>query len=314
MPNKLLAYSLIAALAASASACEPSREPKFQFDPAKTRTEAGIRGTSTEGGVESGDLDSRVAKLEAENAKNAEALAFLNQVYGQQKQQREAQEASVAAPDAMFAIDVSGDPFDGPADAPVTLVKAYDFACPYCAMASAPLKQLVKDYGGKLRVVYMNFVVHPDTATNAHLASCAAWEQKKFMEFKDAFWEKGFNAYKATRDVSKMAEANILEIAKGIGGVDIAKFTADMKGDKCKQLIQRDMAELSKFGTNATPAFYINGQPYSQGLEVAAFKGVIDQKLKEVESSGVPGNQYYQKVVMEKGEKKFRSIKDKKPS
>jgi protein-disulfide isomerase len=312
MPNKLLAYSLIAALAASASACEDSREPKFQFDPAKTRAESGV--SASGGAADSGDLASRVAKLEAENAKNSEAMAFLNQVYGQQKQQREAQEATVPAPDAMFAIDVSGDPFDGPADAPVTLVKAYDFACPYCEVASAPLKQLVKDYGGKLRVVYKNFVVHPDTATTAHLASCAAWEQKKFMEFKDAFWEKGFNAYKATRDPSKMNEASVLEIAKGVGGLDMNKFTTDMKGEKCKKLIEADMAELTKFGTNATPSFYINGQPYSQGLEISAFKSVIDQKLKEVESSGTPGNQYYQKVVMEKGEKKFRSIKDKKPS
>lgn len=309
MPNKLLAYSLIAALAASASACEDTRSPKFQFDPAQTRAEA-----EAGGGADSGDLATRVRKLEEINTKNAEAMAFLNQVYGQQKQQREAQEATVPAPDAVFAIDVTGDPFDGPANAPVTLVKAYDFACPYCEMASAPLKQLVKDYNGKLRVIYKNFVVHPDTATQAHLASCAAWEQKKFMEFKDAFWEKGFGAYRNSRDPSKMAESNILEIAKGIGGLDINKFTTDMKGDKCKQLVDRDMAELTKFGTNATPSFYINGQPYQQGLEVAAFKKVIDEKLKEVESSGVPGDQYYQKVVMEKGEKKFRSIKDKKPS
>ena len=79
-------------------------------------------------------------------------------------------------------------------------------------------------------------------------------------------------------------------------------------------LIDRDQEELTKFGTNATPSFYINGQPYQQGLEVSSFKRVIDAKLKEVEASGVPADQYYQKVVIEKGEKKFRSIKDKKPS
>ena len=308
MPNKLLAYSLIAALAASASACHDTREPDHKFDTAKTRAEAQMGG-----GAESGDLASRVKRLEEESSKNAEAMAFLNQVFSQQKQQREQQEASVAAPDAVFAIDIAGDPFDGPAEAPVTLVKAYDFACPYCQMANDPLKQLVKDYNGKLRVIYKNFVVHPDTATAAHLASCAAWEQKKFMEFKDAFWEKGFGAYRTSRDPSKMGEGNIIEIAKSLN-LDVNKFTADMKGEKCKKLVDGDMAELTKFGVNATPSFYINGQPYSSGLEVSAFKKVIDEKLKEAEASGVPANEYYQKVVMEKGEKKFRSVKDKKPS
>lgn len=265
------------------------------------------------GGGGGGDLEARVKRLEAESAKNADAMAFLNQVYGQQKAQQEAQQAQMPAPDAMFAIDITGDPYDGPADAPVTLVKAFDFACPYCEMANAPMKELVKEYNGKLRVVYKNFVVHPQTATDAHLASCAAWEQKKYMQFKDAFWEKGFNEYKKSRDQSKMSEANILTIAQGLG-LNMDKFKADMKGEKCKQLIDRDMAELTKFGTNATPTFYINGQPYQSGLEPAAFKSVIDQKLKEVEASGVPGKDYYQKVVIEKGEKKFRSMKDPKPS
>jgi hypothetical protein len=53
----------------------------------------------------------------------------------------------------------------------------------------------VKEYDGKVRVVFKNLVVHPQV-TNAHLAGCAAGKQGKFQQFKAVFWEKGFKARK----------------------------------------------------------------------------------------------------------------------
>ena len=80
-----------------------------------------------------GNLEARVKKLEETNAKYAEALDFLQKVYGQQKQQQQAQEREEPAPDAMFAVDVKPSVdaglVEGPAaGAPVTIVEAWDFA------------------------------------------------------------------------------------------------------------------------------------------------------------------------------------------
>jgi hypothetical protein len=79
-----------------------------------------------------GDLEARVKKLEESNAKYAEALDFLQQVYGQQKQQQQAEEREEPAPDATFAVDIApditGGQVEGPATACVTLVEAWDFA------------------------------------------------------------------------------------------------------------------------------------------------------------------------------------------
>ena len=80
-----------------------------------------------------GNLEARVKKLEETNAKYAEALDFLQKVYGQQKQQQQAQEREETAPDAMFAVDVKSSVDAGlvegpPAGAPVTIVEAWDFA------------------------------------------------------------------------------------------------------------------------------------------------------------------------------------------
>src|SRR5438067_12444720 len=53
-----------------------------------------------------------------------------------------------------YSVPVDGDAFDGPADAKVTLVKAYDYACPYCEKVRDTMTELRKKYGNDLRVVY----------------------------------------------------------------------------------------------------------------------------------------------------------------
>ena len=73
-------------------------------------------------------LEDRIKALEAENAKNHDAMAFLQQAYAQQKAQQDEQDAKEPAPDAIFAVDITGDQVDGPDDALVTIVEAWDFA------------------------------------------------------------------------------------------------------------------------------------------------------------------------------------------
>jgi len=154
--------------------------------------------------------------------------------------------------------------------------------------------------------VFKNMVVHPQVVTKAHLAGCAAGKQGKFAEFKNAWWEDAFANRKFDDDV-------INSIAKKIG-LDMNKFKADWDGADCKKLIADDAAELSKFHVNSTPTFFINGQHVGGALPKENFKQIIDEKLKVAEASGVTGAEYYDKEVMGKGEKQFRSKKDPKPA
>ena len=151
-------------------------------------------------------------------------------------------------------------------------------------------------------------VVHPQVVTDAHHAGCAAAKQGKFVEFKNAWWEKAYG----THDPAKMGVDNIMVIAKDIGA-DTAKFKADMDGAECKAQIETDMSELAKWHVSGTPFFFINGQTINGALPKDVFKRVIDEKLKIAEASGVPGASYYDKEIMEKGEKQFRSKAEPKP-
>ena len=155
----------------------------------------------------------------------------------------------------------------------------------------------MKEYNGKVRVVFKNMVVHP-SVMNAHLAGCAAAKQGKFNQFTKVFWEKGFKA-------RKMDDANIEAIAKEVG-VNIDKWKADKDSQACKDLIAADMQELKKFKVNATPAFFVNGTFVGGALPKQNFKQMVDEKLKTAEGQ----NDYYDKVIMATGDKQFRSKMD----
>jgi protein-disulfide isomerase len=307
------------ALVAALTACEQGRS---RLDVSAKSTEAPSAAgqtppaPATKPGLKidrSGNVEQQLARLQDAYDRNAEAMDFLAKVYGQQKAQQQAQQREEPAEDAMFAVNVADDvkagQVDGPASAPVTIVKAFYFACPYCQRVAPTMNELVKDYAGKVRVVYANLLIHPP-ARPAHLASCAAAKQGKYMAFKDAFWDKGFGPYAASggKDSSSLGEDNIVKIAEGVG-LDTARLKTDMASPECAARIEHDLAELVKFHVDSTPMFFINGKPFAGAVPKADLEHVIDAQLKVVEASGVPGADYYRKVVLGKGEKQFRGNK-----
>jgi protein-disulfide isomerase len=159
--------------------------------------------------------------------------------------------------------------------------------------------------------VFKNMVVHPQVVTDAHHAGCAAGKQGKFVAFKNAFWEKAYGPYSSQHDPSKLGIDNIMAIAKDIG-LDTGKLKTDMESADCKAQVDGDAAELQKFHVNSTPSFFINGKPLNGALPKEAFKKIIDEQLQVAQASGVPGASYYEKEVMGKGEKQFRSKMDRK--
>jgi protein-disulfide isomerase len=155
------------------------------------------------------------------------------------------------------------------------------------------LEELLKEYEGKVRVVYKHMVVHPQQVALTHAVACAAAKQGKFKEFYRAFWDRGYNQ-------RQFGEEPTFRIA-GEVGVDVERAKSDLEA--CQGVVQADEAELRKFKVNGTPAFFINGEFIGGGMPKDRFKVIIDKKLQIAQSSGVPGASYYDVEIRGKGQK-----------
>jgi len=204
-------------------------------------------------------------------------------------------------PAKVYAVGVDGAPAVGPATAPVTVVIAYEYACPWCNRQRQVFPALHEAYGDNVRFVFRPFVVHPDLANDAALAACAADHQGHFAEVSDALWTSVF-------DKRAFDRASVEHAASTVAGVDLARLRTDMDGS-CKAFVEHERAALSELGVNATPQVWVNGRPIPGGYKpLEGLKPVIDEELaraKERIASGTPRDAYYAEWVVKKGLRKL---------
>lgn len=198
---------------------------------------------------------------------------------------------------AVYAVKVDGFPSRGPKDAPVTLVRSFEFACPYSHKSLTAMEELLAAYPKDLRIVYRNFVVHPQQATIPARAACAAHRQGKFTEMHDLIWTQGFEANR------NLGMDNMEKLAGDLK-LDLKKFAHDADG-VCVKKVEEDQADLTTLGQNGTPSFWINGRFLSGARPTEDFKAIIDEELaaasKLIGKKGVTRANYYRKVVLKKG-------------
>ncbi len=153
-----------------------------------------------------------------------------------------------------------------------------------------------------MKVVYKQFVVHPDTATIPALAVCAAQKQGKFAPMEKLVWEKGWVESGARPgDLSKGAMEGFAKELK----LNMAKFKADLDSEGCKQQLADNKALMQKLGVRGTPGFFINGRYLVGAQQIEKFKAIIDEEVKKADDAlknGAKLQDYYAQII-DKGKK-----------
>lgn len=198
-------------------------------------------------------------------------------------------------PALTYAVPVGTSPVAGPPDAKVTVVMAYELACPYCHRAWSTLEDLRAKYGNELRIVYKPYIVHRTNATYAAYAACAAHRQGKWRPMVERLWEKMFVP-------RKFDAATVDAIAREVR-LNMRRYKHDVAAT-CPQEVDDERALLTKLGVTATPTFFINGRFMAGARPQAEFERLIDEELAEARDAiqrGVEPAAFYDQEIVGKG-------------
>jgi protein-disulfide isomerase len=229
--------------------------------------------------------DDRLARVEARLDK---LVAFLKQAV------RPELDTSLT-----YAIPIDpADPVLGPATAKVTVVEAYEYLCPYCAMVAPTVEKVRARYPKDVRVVSKYFLIHGEPAVPAGLGACAAAKQgaARFAAYQQAVWATIWPEMSKPALREHATADEIEKLAKG-SGLDVARFKKDVAGADCQAWIERTGQVMQRFGVSGTPSFYVNGR----AVDGDKLDGAIVDALAAVDASGVAPARYYQDVVLKTG-------------
>jgi len=169
----------------------------------------------------------------------------------------------------------------GNAESPVILVEYGDFQCPACGSAFPTIEKITEKYKDQLAFVFRNFPltsIHPNARAAAATAEVAG-KHDKFWEMYQLLY-KNQNAWQALG--SNERTDFFASYAEQLG-IDRAAFNEGLADSSINQKINFDLAVGKKYGVDATPGFFLNGEKLGQETwqDEAAFEAKIIEALEK---------------------------------
>jgi predicted DsbA family dithiol-disulfide isomerase len=213
---------------------------------------------------------------EDETEARAQVVGFLSQGRTQAREQAFRSELLSAAGFRLLLepprLDIAvgpGDPTNGSADAPVTIVEFTDFQCPFCERVQPAMQRIRKEYAGRVRIVAKQLPLpfHEQARGAAEAVLCAA-AGGRFWEMYD--WLFAHQGGATPDAIKKAAEAMKL---------DSAAFAACVDTKATAAKVNADMALAERFGITGTPAAVVNGVLIEGAQPFETFQQAIDDEL-----------------------------------
>jgi protein-disulfide isomerase len=155
-------------------------------------------------------------------------------------------------------VDPDRDHLRPPGDATVTLVEYGDLECPYCGQAEPVVRELLSDFTD-ITYVWRHLPlddVHPHARLAAE-ATEAAGAQGAFWDMHDLL-------------LTHQDDLRMVDLVRYAGelGLDVPRFTNDVKQRTFSARVQGDVDGADLSGVTGTPTFFINGRRHHGAFDL----------------------------------------------
>jgi protein-disulfide isomerase len=201
--------------------------------------------------------------------------AFIGANYYRESVQKERKSTETDGP-----LVRADSPTLGPADAPVTLVEFLDPECESCSAFYPTVKQILKDYDGKVRLVvrYMSF--HQNSMLAATFTE-AAGEQGKYWEMQETLFRRQpewGERHGEPHPTSSKSPVALFELYAMELGLDVEKIRRAVAQNRYAAKLERDKSDGQSLGVRQTPTFFVNGRQLARFSE-QDLRSLIDEEL-----------------------------------
>jgi protein-disulfide isomerase len=138
---------------------------------------------------------------------------------------------------------------------PVILEEYGDYQCPPCGQLYPELKQIEKEYGNQVQIVFRHFPltkIHKNALVAAHAAEAA--------RNQDKFWEMHDRLYRNQKEWAELDDPRptFVSYARQLN-LNVEQFTNDMASNQVDQRISADIQRGTPLGVTGTPTVFLDG-------------------------------------------------------
>ncbi len=143
----------------------------------------------------------------------------------------------------------------GKENAKVTIVEFFDPACETCRDFYPFVKNIMKAYPDKIKLVLRHAPFHTDSYYVVQMLEAAKY-QNKYLETLDVLYK-----YQSKWTRNHKVNIELVWPLLPEAGLDLEKLQEDMKKPEISERIKQDFADIKTLGVKQTPEFFVNGKP-----------------------------------------------------